>query len=181
MTKRNRYSLIIIVFSILALGIFFYLRPKSQDSLKGSGSVEDSSPSLKIDSETLSIDGRRVVGLQPGQEKEKIKRLKIVNKTSGNWKEALERTLRKQGGSAIKEIQMEVVDSLVWTQDEMGLFVESVVVTLRNEKNSSTTFRVLVDSQSGKILKNWDQPVIDPANPRESFRLKIDPRYHQEN
>ncbi len=180
MTKRNRYSLIIIAISILALGVFFYLRRNPEDSVKVGDNAEESSSLLKIDSETLQIDGRRVVGFQPGEEKKKIKSLKIVNKASGDWKEALERTLRKQGGSAVKEIQMEVVDSLVWTQDEMGLFVESVVVTLRDDKNTSTTFRVLVDSQSGKILKNWDQPVIDPANPRESLRLKLDPRYHQD-
>lgn len=178
MTKRRFYF---ILFFVLFLGLVYYLKnrsPKVSPPILKKDKTIKKAPS--VDTEALKIEGKRVVGLRPGHEKEEIKNLKVANTPTAEWKPALEATLRAQGGDAIKEIKFDKVDSFVWAHDGVALFVESVVVTLKNDKNVPTTFRVLVDAQNGKILKNWDQPVFDPANPRESFRIKIDPRYHRD-
>jgi len=57
---------------------------------------------------------------------------------------------------------------------------QSYIVTLKNDVNATTTFRVLVDAQSGKLMESWDQPIYDPVNPRNNFKVKIDPRYHND-
>lgn len=169
---------------LVFLGIFFFLQRQST-KLPEKKSDRASQSSVKTSArgspqEVLKIKGKRVVGLNPGHEKEQMEKLKVANSPSAEWEPALKETLRHQAGNNLKDISLNKVDSFVWAQDGVALFVESVIVTLKNKKNETTTFRVLVDAQNGKILKNWDQPVIDPLNPRDDFRIKIDPRYHEQ-
>lgn len=177
MTKRNQFILVFVFAIILGTFIGLWLRRQSKTELKTETRVLPSPTSHTINTETLKIDGKRVLGLTPGKEVEEIKKLNVANNPGENWNTALIKTLQKQGGKSIKDVQVRPVDSFVLAQDNLALFVESVVVTITNEQNAQTSFRVLVDSQTGKILRNWDQPVIDPINPRQNFRLKIDPRY----
>lgn len=177
MTKRNKFILAFILAAILGASLGYWLRLQTKSDLKSTSKEASPPPSHVINTETLKIDGKRVLGLTPGKEAEEIKTLNVANNPSPNWTPALLKTLQKQGGKSIKDIQIRPVDSFILAQDNLALFVESVVVTITNEQNTQTTFRVLVDSQTGKILRNWDQPVIDPVNPRQNFRLKIDPRY----
>lgn len=176
MTKRNKFILLFILAIISGALLGFWLRMKTRPEF-----VKKSKPQVQtshvLNAETLKIDGKRVLGLTPGKEAEEIKKLNVANVPSDAWSPALQKTLRKQGGKSLKSIDIKTIDSFVLAQDNLAYFVESVVVTITNEQNSQTTFRVLVDSQTGKILRNWDQPVIDPVNPRQNFRLKIDPRY----
>lgn len=104
-----------------------------------------------------------------------------MNSPSPDWEEGLKKNLGVQGGSSIKEISLKKIDSFVWVHEGAPLFVESVFVTLKGTDNQLVNFRVLVDAQTGKILKNWDQPVVDPMDPRTNFKIKVDPRYHSEN
>lgn len=182
MTKRR---LLILFIALATIGAYLLLQKKGVPlSVEKNPTVLPKSPESftahKIDSEKLSIDGKKVVGLPAGKEKEEIKHIKLVNSPSPQWQENLIDTLKLQGGSGIKDIAIKKVESFILNQDGKGLFVESASVTLINQKDEKTTFNVLVDGQSGKILQNWGQPVVDPANPRESFRIKMDPRYHNE-
>lgn len=133
--------------------------------------------SPKIDVEKLEVDGKKIVGLSVGHEKEEIQKLKVSNQVSPVWKENLKEALILQGGSSVKDIQLKVVDSFVWAQDGIALYVESVIVELKDDNNAAVSFRVLVDASNGKILKNWDQPVIDPVSPKDQFSIKVDQSY----
>lgn len=173
MTKR---WLPLILLFLALIGLYFYLQKKPIAPIE-----TPPKPSSKIEpAPKLEIDGKQVLGLSPGKETEEIKKLKVANKVSPEWEEKLEETIRHQGGSAVKSVEIHKVDSFIWAQDGIALNVESVIVTLKNSKNQETVFRVLVDAQNGKILKNWDRPVIDPANPRENFGIKVDSRYHND-
>lgn len=176
MTKRN---LLLIFSAVIVIGvIIFFARKDNLPVEKVSQQPAESAP--VIDPQTLTIDGKQVLGLPPGQEKTQIKQLKIANKISPDWRPNLEKSLRAQGGDSVKEIAIQKVDSFVWNQDGVALFVESVIVTVKNQKNEETSFKALVDAQNGKILKNWDQPIFDPLHPKDNFKVKIDPRYHNE-
>jgi hypothetical protein len=50
-------------------------------------------------------------------------------------------------------------------------------VTLTNQQEAQSSFRAIVDAQTGKILETWDQTISDPADVRGGFRIKLDPRY----
>lgn len=152
--------------------------PVAKDS--NSKTPPDPQSKIVINEEKLEINGRKIVGLRPGMEKQDIKKIRVANHPSEEWRQPLEKTLRAQGGSSLKDVKLDKVDSFVWVQDGIALFVESVIVKIRNDKNHETKFRVLVDAQTGKILNNWDRPVVDVYNPKEEYRVPIDPRYHSE-
>lgn len=171
MTKRYRYFLIL---TVLIVAAYWFARPRFETE------SPDQKNKVTIDSTKLEINGVKVVGLAPGREQQEIKNLKVSNTPSSAWEEGLERSLRVQGGESLKDITFKKVDSFVWATEGIALFVESVIVTVKNDQNNETTFKVLVDAQTGKILRNWDQPVFDPANPRNNFRIKLDSRYHPE-
>ncbi len=170
MTKHTRLILILAV--VICGG--FLLRVK----LTPEPEAEKPVVAHEVDLKNLRIDGKKVVGLPPGEEEEQIRNLQVTNRVSPEWREKLESALRLQGGSEVKELLIDKVDSFIWAHGGIALNVESVIVRLKNLKDEQTSFRVLVDAQTGKILKNWDQPVIDPANPRDAFRIKVDPSYH---
>lgn len=135
----------------------------------------------QINFEKLQLDGKKVIGLTPGKEKEQLKSLQVLNIPSPEWQEGLKKALETQGGNTIKELTIQNIDSFVWIHEGAPLFVESVIVKIKGNENQLVNFRVLVDAQTGKILRSWDQPVIDPIDPRSNFKIKVDPRYHTEN
>jgi hypothetical protein len=175
MTKRW-LPLFILIFA----GIAFYLYGKKRPELPQVTTPAPVTQPKLVPAPKLEFQGKQVLGLSPGKETEEIKHLKVANEVSPEWEEKLEETLRHQGGSSVKSVEIQKVDSFIWAQDGIALNVESVIVTLKNSKNQESVFRVLVDAQNGKILKNWDRPVIDPGNPRENFGIKVDPRYHND-
>jgi hypothetical protein len=176
MTRRP--LLLVSLAAVVLLALLLLWRGRTAAPDRRAGAEPKAPPS--VDVERLQVNGLKVVGLAQGRERDQLRSLSVVNRRSPEWKEGLVSTLRAQGGSDLTDVRLNVVDSFVWIHDGLGLFVESVIVTIKNERNHETTFRVLVDAQNGKILQNWDQPVVDPATPQESFRLKLDPRYHAE-
>ncbi len=179
MIKRYRYLISI------TLIIVFFLTLKNDD-LTDAINSPDAPPSRKnaqinqVDFEKLEINGKKVMGLTPGREKEQLEKLKVANTPSQNWKRGLEQSLLAQGRGSLQDLKLNNVDSFVWIHDGIALFVETVIVSLKNDQNAEISFKVLVDSQNGKILRNWDQPVIDPIDPRNNFKIKLDPRFHND-
>lgn len=100
-----------------------------------------------------------------------------VNAPSKDWEARLTNTLKTQGGEALKEIKIVKEKTMVWTRDDVPLHAQSVVVTLTNKQEVQSSFRAIVDSQTGKVLETWDQTISDPADVRGGFRFKLDPRY----
>lgn len=176
MTKKN---LLLIVSVVMIIGAIIFFTRKSNLLLDDASQSAPADVPV-IDPQTLTINGKKVLGLPPGNEKTQIQQLKIANKISPEWEPNLEKSLRAQGGDSVKDIAIKKVDSFVWNQDGVALFVESVIVTVKNQKNEETSFKALVDAQNGKILKNWDQPIFDPLHPKDNFKVRIDPRYHNE-
>ncbi|MBA2406041.1 MAG: hypothetical protein H0V66_14795 [Bdellovibrionales bacterium] len=100
-----------------------------------------------------------------------------VNTPSPDWEKRLQSKLKHQAGDSLKEITIKKERSLVWMRDQNPLLVESVMITMTNQQDVESSFRALVDSQTGKVLESWDQSIFDPANVREGFRVELDPRY----
>lgn len=126
-------------------------------------------------------NGKRVLNLPPGHEKETLDNLHVSNTVSEDWQSKVEVALKLQGGDALKDVSIKKVESLVWIYNGVALNAESIEVTLKNEKGERTSFRAMVDSQNGKILQTWDQPVFDPINPHEKqFGIRVDPRYQND-
>ena len=167
---------------IIIIGIILVLRGNS--TFTKYTDEKSISPTLKeqpiVDLKNQTINGKRVIGLPPGDTAQQLKKIKISNIVTSDWQPNLERTIKAQGGNAVKSIAIRSLDSFIWNQDGLSLNVESVIVTVKNHKNQETSFKALVDAQNGKILKNWDQPIFDPLQPGNNFKININPRYHDE-
>ncbi len=92
----------------------------------------------------------------------------------------METTIRNMVKDSLSEMSFEKVEEIPWNYGGKKVRAQSYIVTLKNEVNATTTFRVLVDARSGKLMESWDQPIYDPVNPRNNFKVKIDPRYHHD-
>lgn len=123
-----------------------------------------------------SIDKRIFVGPDKKTLDKVPSNLKWVNKPDKNWKEKTEKSLRLQS-KAVKNITINPERSLVIIRDGNALLVESVVITLTNQADEESSFRAVIDSQTGKILETWDRSITDSMNPRDEFKFKLNPRY----
>ena len=139
MIKRWPYFLLIIVVAIAALYLFKKETP-SAPPLSTHSKKTSPSPAPNPDVKTFEIEGKKVVGLSPGKEAQEINNLKVANSVSPEWQENLEETFKAQGGQAIKDIAIQKVDSFIWAQDGVALNVESVIVTLKNQKMKRRPF-----------------------------------------
>jgi hypothetical protein len=95
------------------------------------------------------------------------------------WKSKVEKSLFIQGGKELKAVDIKRVDSFIWEHEGISLNVESVVISVTNQKGEERKFRAMIDPLNGKILRTWDHPVVDSMNPRDNQTgFKLDPRYH---
>lgn len=176
MTKKTRNAIILIALAIVALALLSLFFKKSPPDIEKKPVAPETPVEEPVPPKVTAPPKTR-----PQVKKKPSKtQVKPVNKDTGTWEDNLRESLKRQGGPGLQNIRINKVDSFIWEQDGLPLQVESLIVTTQNLKKEETTFRVLVDSETGKILKNWDQPVFDPVNPRDGFRLKLDPRYHQD-
>lgn len=174
MTNKRIISLSVILLIIAAI---IFLR-REKPTLPVSQNPSKQAPeSHVIDEVNLKYDGKKVMGLPAGNEAATIRKLRVANKPTENWKPALEKALLAQGGPNVKDIQISKLDSFIWTESGVALYVETVKITLKNAQNTQVSFNAMVDSETGKILKNWNQPVIDNFDKKNNFKVKIDPRY----
>lgn len=170
MTKR--YQIIFLLLLLIFTAVTYYTFKDSD----GPTPEKDALPKGLTPSQ-VEIDGRSVVGLPPGKEEKVAAKMKITNVPSPRWKEKVESFLKAQGGEGLKSLEIDRLDSFIWHNQGVALNVESILISITNKRDEKTKFRALVDSESGKILHSWDQPVFDPINPREKQGVKIDPRY----
>lgn len=181
MTKTRILQIVSLLVIVTCVCILYFLRQKkplpSIAEKPTSTTIVKEEPQV-IDVERLEINGKRVVGLPAGQEKSEIMKIHVSNRPSDDWKPGLEKALVAQGGNNIKDIKIEKLDSYIWTESGVSLHVDTVKITLKDQKDSSVSFNAMIDSQTGKILKNWNQPVIDNFNHQKKFKVRIDPRYY---
>lgn len=94
------------------------------------------------------------------------------------WEENVKVQLKRQAMDDSVEVNIIKESTLFW--EEMGTSIEAntIKVQLRTPAGETTSFRALIDSNTGKVLRTWDRPVLDPINPRERSGIKINSRYH---
>lgn len=168
MTKKKLFG----IFILVGLGIFFFV---NKEEPKSASQDKESHGTLVTVTENPN---RAVIDQNRNPTDRTPASASYINKPSPEWEKRLETSLKAQGGNSLKEIIIQKEKSLVWMRDENPLLVESVVITLINQKDMESSFRALVDSQTGKVLESWDQTIFDPTKVRdETFRIKLDPRY----
>jgi hypothetical protein len=175
MTKRN--FLIIVSLALALAGLGAWLAGRKIVPSPEVMPVERPKP---LPNTMVPTEKREVVVEQKAAGSTKPDQYQLANEVSEDWEGHLKDHLKLIGGEALQEIEVKTERSYIRVQDGIALNVESVHVTLTRDNQETSSFRALVDSQTGKILQTWDQPVYDPVNPREGHRIKIDPRYFED-
>lgn len=166
MTKNKAFTLLFI------LGLCAFILSRKDTS------VAVTSPALPYKSQAVVVAPENKNGpVRVETPRRALASLGYVNTPSPEWKDHLETSLKAQGGKNLKSVNIKSEKSFVWEREENPLFVQSVVVTLINQQEAQSSFRAIVDAQTGKILETWDQTISDPADVRGGFRIKLDPRY----
>lgn len=166
--RRNQLILLSLIILVVVIAVFLFEEQLPGNDEPATASSTQSSSTSPVG--MPKINGRRVMNLPPG--KDAITKLKVSNKVS-DWQEGLEHSLKVQGGDAIKDLKIENIESLIWVQHGIALNVESLKITITNDKKEKTMFRAMVDSQNGKILQTWDAPIFDEVS--EEKRIKLHP------
>jgi len=165
MTKKKLLSL----FLLVGFGLIFFFRKETTSTVSENKAVSITTPTISADRKVID-QKMKPIDRSPAS-------TSYVNTPSPDWEKKLVTSLKTQGGNSLKEIKVQKENSLVWLKDENPLLVESVIVTLINHQEMESSFRALVDSQTGKVLESWDRSIADPANVRDGLRIKLDSRY----
>jgi hypothetical protein len=164
MTKHKKLPL----FILAVIGLFM-LADKSQDVVETKKVTHKPAVTVIPAPKVIQHDKKPVARVPAS--------VGYINTPSADWKERLETSLRAQSGDSLKSIKIQKENSMVWMKDGNPIHVESVIITLTSQQAAESSFRAMVDSQTGKVLESWDRTISDPANVRGGFRIKLDPRY----
>lgn len=186
----TRNKILLLSFGIVTIGLLVYFKQHlpEVDQSKSTKKEIDKSPSnagLKVMPHPVILDGE-VITTPPAPLDPFTKEVRDVEDVSDDtpkehWEHELISSIRAQGGSRIKSVRISKVEKKKWKENKMQIEAQSVVVSIKNDQGVETTYRALIDPASGRVLQTWDQPVIDPINPREEFGIGLDPRYHQKS
>lgn len=77
----------------------------------------------------------------------------------------------------MQELKITPLESLIWVHEGKSLNVETAKISFKAPDGREISFKAMVDSQTGKILQTWDQPVFDDFSHKDKSGIKLDPRY----
>lgn len=175
--KRRGQFLFAGILLVLALALFFLLPSQEPET----PAPEEEPPKIENSSSQTNKTNspspkRRVIG----EDQKPIlnsENFAPQNTPSPEWAPALEDSIRRQGGDDLKDLKITPIESLVWVHEGKALNVETAKVSFKDPEGREISFKAMVDSQSGKVLQTWDQPVFDDFSHKKKSGVKLDPRY----
>lgn len=119
-------------------------------------------------------NNRLLIGEISSQLLSNVEKLPMLNTINPHWKENLGMELVRFHSSDTK-VLIKKEESLIRIQNGKGLFTERVVVSYLNGDNPISSFKALIDSDSGKIIETWDntiqEKITSPEERREFLRI----------
>ena len=102
------------------------------------------------------IFGRKIMGLG---NKKLPKNLKTVNKYNPMWKNHLTKYLLKFQNPSV-DVNVKLNDAYIMIKNNQGRFVEEVIINYLEKGERISSFRAIVDSETGFILNTFDKITI---------------------
>lgn len=85
--------------------------------------------------------------------------VKMANQKNQKWKEKLQQDYKSFLGDS-HQVDITPERSVVWTKDGKGLYAEVVQVQVKSEKRPTSSFKALVNAETGKVLETWNQTIM---------------------
>ncbi|MFA6238725.1 MAG: hypothetical protein WC635_15425 [Bacteriovorax sp.] len=86
--------------------------------------------------------------------------LEMINRPSSNWKDLLGNDLIRFQYEDTK-VMIKEEYSVIKIQSGRGLYAEQVLVTFFSKNGNTSSYRALVDAESGQIIETWDKTIHD--------------------
>ena len=105
------------------------------------------------------LKGRTVLGLK-GDKISNDLQLEYKNEINKDWKYLL-------GQKVLSDLQddtqiyIKKVDSVINIEGIKATYMEIVIIKFLDSKGNQTSFRALVDSSNGKVIRRWDRTIIE--------------------
>ena len=102
---------------------------------------------------------RKTIGLPKGKKIEDLN-LEFRNRINRDWKKIL-------GEKLLYDLQDETqvfikkIDSLLEIKGNEATYLEIAIVKFYDSKGNQSSFRALVDTESGKIMRRWDKTIFE--------------------
>ena len=110
-----------------------------------------------------------------GEEKERYQSQKMPLSFSQaidkKWKEKLAHSLLRFQSSSIKLIVKNEID-IIHINRGQGHYQQQVLISFLDKNGRSSSYRALIDSSNGEILKTWDRQKVGP---HRRLSLKLTP------
>lgn len=106
----------------------------------------------------------------------KIDNLVMSNSLNENWKDALGLELLRFHPEETK-ILIKEEDSILKVENGKGRLLEQVVVSYLQDNSMLSSFRALVDSQSGQVLETWDRTIHEKIGHHDKEKALSLPLY----
>ena len=114
---------------------------------------------LKDKKTNTKLPNKRVI-FESGKSitEEDMEKLDFINEENPDWKEELSRKLldtldKKPNLKVIKE------KSLIKLIGKKARYLEQAIVIIEYENGNENSFRALIDSETGKIIRSWDRTI----------------------
>ena len=180
---------IFILFSLLAVGFFFYLNglkekeiaSRLKSDLKKSDMLTLAVPEKK--NETLqdrvpasisrpSLDKkdkkeREIIGINREDFLKQKDSIVFINEVDQKWKEKLTHKLTRFQKKTTK-VETKHLKSLLKVKNNRATYFEVVLVTYRTVDGHRSSFNAMVDSQTARVVKSWN---LDKPEKREKISL----------
>ena len=182
--KKINWAVVVALLATILI-IAFYLRhmdePPVDKETPPRTNVKSVKP-LPKEREEILVDGRTVIGKVSEEQRKNPTLIHPTNTPSAVWEKNLLQNLNQNGGEGLQNIAIKKVQSVVWMKNEGSVNAESVIITLKNKEGAESTFRALVDSQTGMILETWDRTIFEPVGHRDHHEhtIQVDERYFTE-
>ncbi len=164
----KNYKFLILLIALLTPFVFFIIKNNStvlQVSNKGPAPQEKVSshkpPNIytlpktpKEEKKVPQIFGRKIMG-----HKKIDKDFKIVNKYNPQWKNILKKYLLKFQKKTV-DVKVKLDEAYVMVKNGQGRLVEEVIVNYSEKGQHLSSFRAIVDSETGQIIKTFDKITI---------------------
>lgn len=117
-----------------------------------------------------TYEGRVLVGA----DNQSISHFKYKNAINQNWKDLLGADLLKYQPEGTK-VEVNYEFPVTKVIDREAIYCEQVIITYKHKNGEETTFRALVNSQSGLIEDTWDRNLSENKSKRIPSSITLSP------
>lgn len=128
-------------------------QPKTTSSTRSPASVQ-----LEIKKGFMMRNNRILMGEIEAKYEDHDVDLPMINSLSPNWKETMGHNLMRFQDEETKLFVKEELP-VINIEDGKGRFLEQVLVTYLSKDGNKSSFKALVDSETGALVETWDRTI----------------------